>query len=262
MTLLSVLRNGDHRFLPLLLSKVHDVLPRLVNPMLQTVPDPPANAMCDVDIFDGFGNAGIGVASQFPGYNGDGTSGFKIENDNDFGSRPHPEIPAYDKRIEDLSSPVGSSENAGNTPYTSPPILQSPMEFPGLSDYGSFQDLSSPQPLGNNNNMSQYNHNSNFGEGIGGGGMLRNPEFKREFTNTMQLLQRTGHGSGIMRNGMDARRPPIRQNSGSSYGMMPRSIPDQNPYQHLQRIDSGNDGVGMGMGMGMGMGSQGDMSFR
>ncbi|PVH84729.1 hypothetical protein DL98DRAFT_397681, partial [Cadophora sp. DSE1049] len=59
MTLLSVLRNGDHRFLPLLLAKVNDVLPKLVNPMLQTVPDTPANMCADVDIFDGFGNAGI-----------------------------------------------------------------------------------------------------------------------------------------------------------------------------------------------------------
>ena len=228
--------------------------------MLQTVPDTPAN-LCDVDIFDGFGNAGIGVPSQFPGYNGDGTSGFKVENDNDFASRPHAEIPAYDKRIEDLSSPNGSSENAANTPYTSPPIMQSPMEFPGLSEYGSFQDLSSPQPMGSSNNMGQYNHNSNFGEGIGGGGMLRNPEFKRDFNNTMQSL-RGNHGAGMMRNGMDVRRPPLRQNSGSSYGMVPRSVPDANAYQHLQRLDSGSDGIGLGMGMNLGMGGQGDMPFR
>src|SRR5215469_16315420 len=90
MTLLSVLRKGDNRFLPLLLSKVHDVLPRLVNPILQTVPDAPANTMCDVDIFDGFGNAGIGVPSQFPGYNGNGTSGeFKMEQpEHEYGNRP------------------------------------------------------------------------------------------------------------------------------------------------------------------------------
>lgn len=227
--------------------------------MLQTVPDTPANLMCDVDIFDGFGNAGIGVASQFPGYNGDGTSGFKVETENDFSSRPHPEIPTFDKRIEDLSSPVGSSENAANTPYTSPPILQSPMEFPGLSDYSSYQDLGSPQPM---NSMSQYTQSSSYGEGISGGGMMRNAEFKRDFNNTMQMLRGNNHPSGIMRNGMDVRRPPIRQNSGSSYGMMPRSVPDQNPYQHLQRLDSGNEQIGLGMGMGMGMGSQGDMPFR
>jgi hypothetical protein len=61
LNVLSVLRNGDHRFLPLLLSKAHDVLPRLVNPMLQNAPD---NA-CNIDIFDGFGNAGMAQPAMF-----------------------------------------------------------------------------------------------------------------------------------------------------------------------------------------------------
>ncbi|KAH8652204.1 hypothetical protein BX600DRAFT_386501, partial [Xylariales sp. PMI_506] len=53
--LVSVLRGGEHHFLPLLLSKVHDTLPRLANPMLQRVPE----NICNIDIFDGFGNAGM-----------------------------------------------------------------------------------------------------------------------------------------------------------------------------------------------------------
>jgi hypothetical protein len=256
MTLLSVLRKGDNRFLPLLLSKVHDVLPRLINPMLQTVPDAPANAMCDVDIFDGFGNAGIGVPSQFPGYNGNGTSGeFKVEHpEHEYGNRPSANIgmASYDKRIEDLGSPVGNSVNGENSPFTSPPMMQSPMEFPGLGEYGTFPDLSSPPPMGNN--LAMHNHNGNFGEGVGGGGR-HHPDFKRQFEGTMSLLRGQGvGGNGMIGNSIDGRRPPIRQGSGSNYGTMPRSVPDQ--YHHLQRANSGGEGVEMGMGGG------GEMPFR
>lgn len=65
--LLSSLRNGDTRFRPLLLSKINDILPRLVTPMLQTMPEPSSGmAPGGVDIFDGFGNAGMGVPTSLP----------------------------------------------------------------------------------------------------------------------------------------------------------------------------------------------------
>ncbi|TVY54862.1 putative sucrose utilization protein SUC1 [Lachnellula cervina] len=231
--LLSVLRNGDHRFLPLLLSKVHDVLPRLVNPMLQTVPDPPAsNSMCpDVDIFDGFGNAGMGVASNFPGYNGDGTSGqFKVEPDTDF-TRPAITPMPFDKRIDDLTSPVNGPSSNDNTPYTSPTIIQSPMEFPSIPQYNSFPDLTSPH-MGNP--LPSSNHLGNYGEGVGGGG--RPVGFKQEYEGI--------HRSGSMQM---PRRPSLRQDSGSSFGMqIPRSIPEQ--FNHLHRTSSSGEALDMGMG--------------
>ncbi|TQV91557.1 C6 zinc finger protein [Cordyceps javanica] len=50
-------RAGEHRFLPLLMSRLSDVLPRAVSPVLQNAPE---NVnMAAVDIFDGFGNAGM-----------------------------------------------------------------------------------------------------------------------------------------------------------------------------------------------------------
>jgi hypothetical protein len=58
--MLSQLRRGDNRFLQLLFVKVSEVLPTLVSPMLTTVPENPLLAAGD-DIFDGFGNAGLGV---------------------------------------------------------------------------------------------------------------------------------------------------------------------------------------------------------
>ncbi|KAH8179198.1 fungal zn(2)-Cys(6) binuclear cluster domain-containing protein [Sarocladium implicatum] len=57
LTIVAVVRNGDYRFLPLLLNKVTEVLPRLANPMLQNAPE--NMSLANIDIFDGFGNAGM-----------------------------------------------------------------------------------------------------------------------------------------------------------------------------------------------------------
>lgn len=57
LNMVAMSRNGDHRFLPVLMSKTAELLPRLVNPMLQNPPENPN--LANVDIFDGFGNAGM-----------------------------------------------------------------------------------------------------------------------------------------------------------------------------------------------------------
>ncbi|ODA79064.1 hypothetical protein RJ55_04655 [Drechmeria coniospora] len=57
ISMVAVSRNGDHRFLPLLMKKLSELLPRTASPMLQDVPE---NVnMASIDIFDGFGNAGM-----------------------------------------------------------------------------------------------------------------------------------------------------------------------------------------------------------
>jgi len=50
-------RNGDHTYLPVLLTDVAEILPRLATPMLQNPPEDPN--LANVDIFDGFGNGGM-----------------------------------------------------------------------------------------------------------------------------------------------------------------------------------------------------------
>jgi hypothetical protein len=227
MRLISALRSGENRFLPLLLAKVNDVLPTLVNPMLKTVPDPPANAIpChDVDIFDGFGSGGMGIPGNFPGYNGNGTSGeFKMEP-NDFNVNPVPSMPSYDRRIEELSSPSVTvpSENVAS-PYSQESIIHSPLEYPGMNEFRGFPELSSPG-LGSNVPAHQHPFDSSHSR----------PEFKREFDSNM---------------GLASHRPPLRQSStgnSSNYGMsIPRSIPPMtsSQYQHLQRVNSGGESVG------------------
>lgn len=107
LNILSMLRNGDHRFVPLLLSKVHEVIPKLANPMLQNVPDSVANNLCNVDIFDGFGNAGMG--------------------------QPTPMMDDYEKKF------VGTDSNSSQASGPSPNDLQSPFMSspPGMSPGGS-----------------------------------------------------------------------------------------------------------------------------
>lgn len=151
--LLSTLRNGDSRFLPLLLQKVHDVLPRLASPMLQNVPEPNPHAQnCgvdpNVDIFDGFGNAGMGVPTTLPQH--------------------------FDaKTLENLGSSSSGDNCSDSSPFTSPPVMNPGMEFPGMNNFGGFPDLASPMdrpgsmnsqrqlprgpPIRQNSNSSAFN---------------------------------------------------------------------------------------------------------
>lgn len=177
MTILSVLRKGDTRFMPLLLQKVHDVLPTLANPMLQSVPDTPE--LCgDMDIFDGFGNAGMAAPTNFGMQS---RPDYKLENHN----------VSYDKRVDDSSSPATDHSDA--QPFSPPSIIPSPMDYPGMSEYAGYP------------------------------GMSQGMEFKTEFDAT----------------NMGVRRPPLRSDSNSSYGMQqhqhqhqhPRSVPE---FQHIQ----------------------------
>lgn len=112
----TALRAGEHHFLPLLLSKVHDVLPKLANPMLQRVPD---NA-CSVDIFDGFGNAGMAY-------------------------EPKQYAPPPPDMYADSSSSNGApASNEMHSPFsivTSPIMVSPKSEYPGMPDFSSIPDI-------------------------------------------------------------------------------------------------------------------------
>ncbi|KAH8595524.1 fungal-specific transcription factor domain-containing protein [Bisporella sp. PMI_857] len=234
MTLLSILRNGDNRFLPLLLSKVHEVLPTLTNPMLQTVPDN-APPMCEVDIFEGFGpimggpipsNYGT-VSHTMPTSINSGSDSFKITGSVEF-KLENPAL-QYDKRVEELSSPSHGPESGDSSPFASPPVLGSQMEFPGLGQY-AFNDLNG-HGSSNGHNLPSTNIGS-FVENL--------PNFKREFEGSLGLISVPSSSMNQMR------RPPLRQNSSSSYGIQqqipPRSIPE---YHTLQRANSNGQEMGL-----------------
>src|SRR3569833_1257902 len=62
---LADVRNGDHSFMPLLLSKGHEVLPLRIIPVLLIAPETSVPMPC-VDLFDGCGNAGIAQPPSLP----------------------------------------------------------------------------------------------------------------------------------------------------------------------------------------------------
>ncbi|CCU82489.1 unnamed protein product [Blumeria hordei] len=147
--LLAVLRHGNHRFLPLLLAKVNDVLPRLVNPMLRAVPDPPPDVCNEIDVFDGYDTAGgsITMASRFPEYAGDVNSGspdFKIEPGDYEGTNVGHGLPAFEQQsMDELGSPVSSSlgGTSSSSEHGAPSYsvdVRSPVEYSySLQEVGS-----------------------------------------------------------------------------------------------------------------------------
>lgn len=127
--ILATLRVGEHRFAPLLLVKVHDVLPILVNPMLQAAPE---SSGCEVDIFDGFGTAGMVPQQPYMPI-----EEFKAEPTSSIGAAPS---------IQDVHSPFVSS----------PPILSPGMDFSHSmgGDFPPMADMVMPQSVGSSSTSS------------------------------------------------------------------------------------------------------------
>ncbi|KAI8626322.1 hypothetical protein F5Y19DRAFT_226799 [Xylariaceae sp. FL1651] len=127
LQILSRLRNGDHHFLPLLLDKVHNVLPRLANPLLQRAPE---NAcLSNIDIFDGFGNAGMAQPSMM--------TDFKTEPYTPNGVPHLHDIPAADS-----SSSSGGSDMKSPYPMVGSPTIMSPNgEYPPRAEFNSMPEM-------------------------------------------------------------------------------------------------------------------------
>ncbi|GKT46091.1 putative sucrose utilization protein SUC1 [Colletotrichum spaethianum] len=144
LNIVAVLRHGDHRFLPLLLNKVAEIMPRLTNPMLQNAPE--NSNLGNIDIFDGFGNAGMAqpppqmqmqmdteYERKFSAADYDKKYGMSDMNSNGSdtntiaaSSTGAPSVPPA--TTADMNSPFASS----------PAIMSPPMEYPhnGMNDYG------------------------------------------------------------------------------------------------------------------------------
>lgn len=136
LNILGALRHGTYQFMPLLFAKVSEILPRLTNPMLQCAPE---NCnMANIDIFDGFGSAGMAQPPQM-----------QMQMDADFDRKFS--VAEYEKYSEmnGNTSDSGSanaqngqiSNNSGsdmNSPFGSSPSVMSPgIEFP-RHDMNSF----------------------------------------------------------------------------------------------------------------------------
>lgn len=254
LQILSCLRNGDHHLLPLLLDKVHDVLPRLTNPMLQRAPE---NACIpNIDIFDGFGNAGMAQPPIL--------TDFKTEPYTPNGVSHMQDIPPVDSNSSSggsdmkspfsmVSSPTVMSSNgeyaSGNEFNAMPDIIMSPIDQPPQSSLGQPGTMGAQQPHhqhqmhtlvsqninGNhplNNQMSVEMHNN----------LVNGVNQNTNYVNVGQpQSQPYGQSTQNMMNNIMHRTPPQRANSfiihQHQHTQIPRTVGD---FHALQRANSEN----------------------
>jgi hypothetical protein len=253
LNIVTVIRNGDHRFLPLLMSKVNAALPRLASPMLQNAPE--SAPACNMDIFDGFGNPGMCPPAVYP--SGDFEHKFAV--------------PRFDEMSSDSNSPNGppSSSNDMNSPFSSSPSIMSPsMEMPhGLSDFNSMPDMvmspishAPPSSLGTPGGIgtqqaqhSQHTPLSPFPnsnpqmQGMNPSNI--NPPPNINLASQMHLNQGLGGGINTSitqavnnNNTMMARAPPPQR--ANSFAMGLPQIRTVGDFQALQRVNSDMNPMG------------------
>lgn len=270
LNIVAVLRHSDFRFLPLLLSKVADIMPRLTNPMLQNAPE--NSNLGNIDIFDGFGNAGM---AQPP-------PRMQMQMDTDYDRKFS--VADYDKKygMSDMNSNV-SDTNAStgapsvsvppattadmNSPFaSSPAIMSPPMEYPphGLQDYGCTpmpdmvmspmgQNGSSiggsnqhqqhqshhmmPNQSMNQQQMRHHNHNMQQGQGISP------PSFQSQQqlnTPSIPTSHPMGPGGNNLMNSVSRQQPQRTQSFAIQQQPIPRTVGD---FHALQRANSDMPGM-------------------
>ncbi|KAI1860477.1 hypothetical protein JX265_009876 [Neoarthrinium moseri] len=290
LQVVSVLRSGEHHFLPLLLSKVHDALPRLANPLLQRVPD----NICNIDIFDGFGNAGMAQPPVM--------TDFKTEQH----FKPEPYTPAPVPRVDEIANDSGSSNGAPtatdmNSPFAmaSSPAVMSPagVEYPHMAEYNSIPDImgsmgqSQASSLGQAGHLNQQSMQHQQQQHTGyQQGLQQSHTMHNQIQNSMhsQVNQAIGQQQGLtglnqqqpaaghtqgynhvnhgmaqnLMNNILHRQPPQRSNSfilqqpqQQQTPQIPRTVGD---FHALQRANSDNVGMST-LGMNS-MGSEMDFS--
>lgn len=246
--------------MPLLLNKVHEVLPKLVNPMLQNVPESVALNACNVDIFDGFGNGGMAQPSAMmdtyekkytpPDSNSSQGGGSASGNDmhSPFVSSPMSPVVEmanglpnnYNPMTEVMMNQMGQSTTMPQVPTSNPPPtphtqVHTPLSpMPTLNAHlhnGINTPIEQPQP-----NLAQ-NFGQHFGQGMSFMGGLGGQSMNMNATN------------------MISRQMP---NRASSFAMNPnpqlRTIGD---FQALQRANSDISTMGtLGMSNGLQTGSE------
>ncbi|KAG5945049.1 hypothetical protein E4U60_005522 [Claviceps pazoutovae] len=117
LAIVAVTRHGDFRYLPLLMSKLGEILPRMTNPMLQNAPE---NAnLASIDIFDGFGTAGMAQPVD------QSQQQLHMSMDGDYDRKFSTE--EYDKKYS-VSMACNTPDSATHSNHSngSPPVAQQP----------------------------------------------------------------------------------------------------------------------------------------
>ncbi|KAF4974358.1 hypothetical protein FZEAL_8736 [Fusarium zealandicum] len=161
LSIIAVTRNGDYRFLPLLMSKVTEVLPRLANPMLQNAPE--NSNMANIDIFDGFGNAGMAQPPMQMPMETEYTQKFSVDDYEkkytaDMSGNTPESMP--NSNASNGTPPGTQQANDINTTYVSSPSVMSPgIEYPHSMNGFACTPISEMvmSPLGNGPPPSSIN---------------------------------------------------------------------------------------------------------
>ncbi|KAI1339073.1 hypothetical protein F5Y15DRAFT_384722 [Xylariaceae sp. FL0016] len=262
----SILQNGNGHFLPLLLNKVHDILPRLSNPILQRAPE--NSCMQNMDIFDGFGNAGMAQAPMITDFKTEPYSSGSVSHLQD--------IPPAD---QSHNNPTSGPEMKSPFPMVSSPGIMSPGgEYPHgthgtefnpmpdmMSPMGQSQQSTLGQPGSLNQQHPQHVHrvhglsSHDLGQGHALSNQMHNNFNGMNQTSSISNLgqqqtiptsQSFNHMDQSMMNTMLHRQPPQRQNSfivhqqQHTSTQIPRTVGD---FHALQRANSG--GVSMNLGL-------------
>ncbi|KAG5926566.1 hypothetical protein E4U42_003161 [Claviceps africana] len=141
LAMVAVARNGDFRFLPLLMNKLSEILPRTTNPMLQNCPE---NAnLANIDIFDGFGNAGMAQPpsqSMHMSLDGDYDRKFSAEEyDKKYAmsmTGNTPDSTTHSNHSNGSPSvPQQASSDMGSSFVGSPTIVSPAMDYHGMSGF-------------------------------------------------------------------------------------------------------------------------------
>ncbi|QPG93953.1 hypothetical protein C2857_003780 [Epichloe festucae Fl1] len=208
LAMVAVARNGDYRFLPLLMNKLGEVLPRMTNPMLQ---DAPENAnLANIDIFDGFGTAGMAHPP----------SQMHMSMDSDYERKFS--VEEYDEKYA-MSMTGNTPESATNSNHSngSPSVGQQ-----GTSDMGS-SFVSSPSIMSPG---MEYSHSMNGFIPD----MVMNPMGNPGPPSSMPQGQHMGH------DGMSQ-----RMNAIGSHNMRPQGLSVMTSLGGMNQAQQGQDGFHM-----------------
>lgn len=209
LSMVAVARNGDYRFLPLLMNKLGEVLPRMTNPMLQNAPE--NSNLANIDIFDGFGNAGMAQppSQMHMAMDGDYDRKFSVEE--------------YEKKYAmEMNTTTPESASHSNHSQSSPAMAQQAPSEMG----GSF--VSSPSIM----SPVEYTHNMNGFSCNAMSEMVMSPIGDPRQSNSMTQGQHMGHdGMPRQMNGMATQN--MRQQGMNSMCGMNQPQQRQNSF-HMQ----------------------------
>lgn len=246
--------------MPLLLNMAHELLPKIISPMLQNVPDSVAMNACNVDIFDGFGNGGMAQPSAMmdsyekkytpPESNSSQGGGSASGNDmhSPFVSSPMSPVVEVAHGMPNTYNPIPEAMMNQMGQSTAMPHIPTSNASP-TSHLQQAHTPISPMPnlMQNGINTPAEQQQSNLAHNFG-----------QHFNQSLPFMSGMGGQSMHMNgNSMMPRQMPSR---ASSFALNPnpqlRTIGD---FQTLQRANSDMSTIGsMGMNNGLQAGSEMD----